>query len=163
MSWIGVDIGQTLGWAYHSGQRVTAHGTLKMAGRTPDQLRKAQAAFTALLALYQPDRLAMEDVQFARYRDAHASYWRIRTLVELAWHGPAPELVSTGELKRWATGKGNADKAAMCQAASARVGHVFRARPAGKPGEEDQADACLVALWAADPHRQLSQLASEGL
>ena len=50
--------------------------------------------------------------------------------------------VATGALKRWATGQGKADKAAMLCWASQRLG-----RPAV---DDNEADAVAVGLWAAE-------------
>ena len=46
------------------------------------------------------------------------------------------------EIKKWSTGKGDADKPAMVAAAK-------RAFPGYDPGDHDEADALLIAAWAA--------------
>lgn len=55
--------------------------------------------------------------------------------------------VHTATLKKWATGRGRADKAAMVQRAYEAIEAVPFA-PARKILTDDEADAILVALWA---------------
>ena len=54
----------------------------------------------------------------------------------------AYEGVPVGTIKRFATGRGNADKAAMVAAIQARG---FR------PADDNEADAIALLLWATDP------------
>jgi Holliday junction resolvasome RuvABC endonuclease subunit len=150
---MGVDIGQSAGWAFAPGPRVTAHGVLHMKGKTPWDLVDHARQLATLLDTFKPTHLALEDVRFVSRRDAHASYWRIRTLVELAWAQysltPGPLLIDTGSLKKWATGSGKASKSDMCAEATKRTGVQFIAQAdGGTKAQEDQADACLVTLWA---------------
>lgn len=150
---LGLDVAQSTGWAYWRPGGVVACGALDLKGKDPDQLLAHHAEFRELLETWHPIHLAIEDVQFVGSRDAHASYWRIRTLAELAWAQFSSQtclLVATGRLKSWATGNGNADKHAMCARASKLTGWSLQARPAGTKAQEDQADACLVSLWAAE-------------
>ena len=50
--------------------------------------------------------------------------------------------MQVGTIKRFATGKGNADKAKMVAAIEARG---FR------PADDNEADAIALLLWATDP------------
>ena len=50
--------------------------------------------------------------------------------------------VPVGTIKRFATGKGNADKAAMIAAMRAR-GYL--------PADDNEADAIALLLWTTDP------------
>lgn len=152
---LGIDVGQSLGWALVGSGTVAAYGHLELPGKSPAELAGYVTRLVHLITMWDHpvDTLALEDVQFVSSRDAHASYWRIRTLVELAWgrHSSTVRTVPTGTLKRWATGKGNADKAAMCAAATRLTGHPFASKASGgTKAQEDQADAVLVALWAAE-------------
>lgn len=166
---VGADIGQSFGWSEFvivDNGAGEPHGSMRGYGTITcvRDVTKALEAIRKLLGLQQPTLLAVESVEFASYRDAHASYWRIRTLVELA----AAELeipiveVPVNTLKLWATGSGKADKVAMCAAANARWGLSLVAqvkRPKGSPrlkrgekvgskADEDMADALLVGAWA---------------
>ena len=61
--------------------------------------------------------------------------------------------VHTSELKRWATGSGRAEKPAMIEAAR---------RLAGKePQDDNEADALLIGLWAAEHYGDEKEEASE--
>ena len=66
---------------------------------------------------------------------AHLSAWCEER--DVAYQG-----VPVGTIKRYATGKGNADKAAMIAAIEARG---FR------PADDNEADAIALLLWATDP------------
>jgi Holliday junction resolvasome RuvABC endonuclease subunit len=69
-------------------------------------------------------------------------------LMELAHHWGEPCVaVHTGTLKKFATGSGRATKIEMM---AATIQH--RGRDIGEIGEHE-ADAILVALWAAETHR----------
>lgn len=50
--------------------------------------------------------------------------------------------VHTSELKKWATGSGKAEKLAMIGAARALTGRA--------PADDNEADAILIGLWAAE-------------
>jgi len=154
---LGVDIGQRSGWALArlDGERVeiVGHGTVKV------PRKEGPAANLERLRRWWDEHAAdvtevwIEGVGFAAYRDAHASYWRVRTVWEIVAAPladyPVPD-VPTSTLKRWATGKGNADKLAMVRAARERYGVDLRAKSeGGKAGEEDAADACHVAAYGA--------------
>ncbi|MCX8006193.1 MAG: hypothetical protein N2688_14785, partial [Burkholderiaceae bacterium] len=54
----------------------------------------------------------------------------------------AYEGVPVGTIKRFATGRGNADKAAMIAAVRAR---------GFAPADDNEADAIALLLWATDP------------
>ena len=112
---------------------------------------------------YEPiDRVGFENVEFARFVKAHASYVRVRTLLELALEGSAPEAARSGvgvkTLKEWATGNGNASKPDMVRAANAAHGlrllHLEHpkvvageATKAQAKREQDMADAIHVAFF----------------
>ena len=57
------------------------------------------------------------------------------------WHRTAVELVPPATLKKYATGKGNADKHAVVAAVTARG---FR------PADDNEADAIAILLWAME-------------
>ena len=63
-----------------------------------------------------------------------------------AWcdhHDIAYQGVPVGTIKRFITGKGNADKAAVIEAVRARGFH---------PADDNEADAIAILLWAIDTH-----------
>jgi Holliday junction resolvasome RuvABC endonuclease subunit len=67
-----------------------------------------------------------------------------------AWceqHGIAYEGVPVGTIKRFATGKGNADKAAMIAAMRER---------GFEPADDNEADAIAILLWALETNGGVS-------
>ena len=158
---IGFDIAQSLGWAVLRDGALIGYGALKVSPTKThtENVRRIRA----LLESYEPiDRVGFENVEFARFVKAHASYVRVRTLLELALEGSAPEAARSGvgvkTLKEWATGNGNASKPDMVRAANAAHGlrllHLEHpkvvageATKAQAKREQDMADAIHVAFF----------------
>lgn len=153
MEILGLDIGKTTGWAHFKDNELIAHGVVLCDRKKPlFTLEK----FRALLSVVQPCRIFVEDVGFSRFTMAHASYWQIRTFIEIAADERSRYpigAVGVTELKKWATGSGKAKKHDMCAEARKRYGVDLFAwsddEKRGKRGDEDQADAILVGAWAA--------------
>ncbi len=149
---LGIDVGQRSGWALAAEDacgrvKIIDHGIVRLPtsrgpGANLERLREWWEGIPQVEAVW------VEGVGFARFRLAHASYWRIRTLWEITG-APYPQReVSVGSLKKWATGSGKADKAEMCQAARERYGVTLRAKAeGGSAADEDRADACHVAAY----------------
>lgn len=149
---LGLDLAQSTGWALARGGEIYASGVVKLPWSKDRPGATVAEAYRRILALVESfgplDLAALEDVQFASRRDAHASHWRVRTLWTLALADVPLVGVQTSTLKKWATGHGGATKEAMCRVASARSGLALVARDqGGSKAQEDQADAILVALW----------------
>jgi len=95
-----------------------------------------------LLDICGPDVIAYER---AHYRGGAATevcvglQTRVQELAEARGTPLAP--VTTSELKKFATGNGRASKADMIAAARRHLGR--------KPESDDEADAVMIALWAA--------------
>lgn len=168
---LGLDVGTSLGWALtrldddHHHTVLHGYGVLDLPTKDGpltnlDRVRGLFRAFepssaAAMLTADEVTGIYVEDVPFTKYAKASASYWRVRTLAEIAAaeFGLYPfTIVNVSTLKQWATGKGNADKAAMCRAARERFDVPLYARKGdvekGSKAHEDQADAILVAAWA---------------
>ena len=161
---LGIDVGSRSGWAlarYDGGTvEIVEYGHLVL-GRKRGVVANLDRIRELLVSFDEPNPLDktaawIEGVGFASFRDAHASYWRIRTLWEVALgeHGwDALGVVPTGTLKKHATGKGNADKTEMVRAAreSYRVPlwSTTESEGQGKRVHEDIADACHVAAYGA--------------
>lgn len=151
---LGLDPARSFGWGTLDDGNVRDYGVLKL----PREADPAYSKIQQLLEDQRPDRAVIEGVSFAKFVGAHASYWRIRTLVELVCARAGVELVAceVGVLKLWATGHGNATKAEMCAAARSRLKVPLYGL--GEPGaskvkaeahrDEDKADALLCAAWA---------------
>ena len=157
---LGIDVGTSLGWALtelrdDESVRLCGYGAIKLptAAGPLANLERVRELFESfggtVTAVY------VEDVPFTKFAKATASYWRVRTLFEIVASDlglyPFTE-VNVSQLKRWATGKGNARKPAMCRAVRERYGVEVYARKdddqRGKAADEDVADAILVASWA---------------
>jgi Holliday junction resolvasome RuvABC endonuclease subunit len=89
------------------------------------------------------DRVVFEEVRRHAGTDAaHVYGGLLGTLT--AWgemHAVPYEGVPVGTIKRFATGKGNANKTAMIAAMQARGFH---------PGDDNEADALALLLWAIE-------------
>lgn len=149
---LGLDLAQSTGWALARDGEIYASGAVKLPWSKDNPgstVAESYRRIQALVGSFGPlDLVAVEDVQFASRRDAHASHWRVRTLWTLALAGVPMAGIQTATLKKWATGHGGATKEAMCRVASMRSGQVLVARDqGGSKAQEDQADAILVALW----------------
>lgn len=89
-------------------------------------------------------RIAFEEVRSHAGTDAAHLYGGFLAHLS-AWceeRGVAYEGVPVGTIKRFATGRGNADKAAMIAAMRAR---------GFAPADDNEADAIALLLWATDP------------
>jgi Holliday junction resolvasome RuvABC endonuclease subunit len=91
----------------------------------------------------RPDLIAYEQ---AHFRGGAATEicvgLQTRAQEQAAEWGVESAPVSTGTLKRWATGKGSADKVAMMAWAATAMGR--------DPVDDNEADAVAVGLWAAE-------------
>ena len=89
------------------------------------------------------DRIVFEEVRRHIGTDAaHVFGGLLATLTSWAELNSIPyEGVPVGTIKRFATGRGNADKAAVITAMQARGFH---------PGDDNEADALALLLWAVE-------------
>ncbi len=156
----GLDLAQSTGWSLFVGESLDSYGLLKLpkSKGPPANLE----ALVELLQRLKPDRVAVEHIPFVTFPEAHATHWRLRTLLSLAVAEvglPEPEPVGASKLKRWATGTGKASKAAMVGAARDAYGVDLWAAgeiegdcapKAQRKREEDQADAIWVGAWGAN-------------
>lgn len=146
---IAFDVGQSLGWAVFDGTRLAEYGRLRLAGKNHT---KNAAKLEPLFNRFSPYACVFEGVAFVSYRDAHASYWRLRTLIEYTAERAGVETfadVPTSTLKKFATGNGRASKVEMVRAARERFKVNLRAHgeDGGKKADEDTADAIHVGAW----------------
>jgi Holliday junction resolvasome RuvABC endonuclease subunit len=152
---LGIDVGQSLGWsALDKVDHALGYGTINL--DTSASYRERLDRIDGLFAAWDPIAVCLENVSFGRFPMATASYWRLRTLIELqlecrGWLDRL-RLVEVSTLKKWATGDGKAKKPQMCAAANSRFGVDLRARVAGMRGagskaHEDIADALLAGAW----------------
>lgn len=142
---LALDLGTITGWAVDDGQTITS-GTISLKPRRfegggmrflrfrhwLDEMR--QTGPGPIAAVY------FEEVRRHLGTDAAHIYGGLLGVVT-AWceeHEIPYQGVPVGEIKKHATGKGNADKAAMIAAAKAK-GHA--------PDDDNEADAIAIAYW----------------
>ena len=142
---LALDVASTTGWARAvEGEELTS-GVVKLRCRTRNKVREPRGAkFSQLQAWLDeqeiPDQIAIE--RAGRFKSAAAAE-TIHGLLAIAeaWaydHAIPLEYLSPGTIKKHATGKGNADKAAMIAAARERW-------PGVKLADDNEADARHIA------------------
>jgi Holliday junction resolvasome RuvABC endonuclease subunit len=149
MTYLSLDLGTTTGWAL--GRKVDKHGVHIVSGTQSFQYNSRFEGgglrflrFTAWLdELYSTKRfgrIAFEEVRFAATTDAaHVYGGFLATLTSWAELNKVPyEAVPIGTIKKHATGKGNASKKEMVDAA-VRRGHA--------PKDDNEADALALMHW----------------
>ncbi|WP_198370260.1 crossover junction endodeoxyribonuclease RuvC [Roseomonas rosulenta] len=146
---LALDLGTTTGWALRSRDGGITSGTITFkpsrfegGGMRYLRFRSWLGELAALAGSLT--RIAFEEVRAHAGTDAAHIYGGFLAHLS-AWceeRGVAYEGVPVGTIKRFATGRGNADKAAMVAAIQARG---FR------PADDNEADAIALLLWATEP------------
>ncbi|MGO1073387.1 crossover junction endodeoxyribonuclease RuvC [Lysobacter sp. CA199] len=142
---IALDLGTSLGWAIRlSGQAMSGTEHFKVGrfeGGGMRYLRFVRWLDDLWRFAGPPSTLYFEEVR--RHRGVDAAHVYGGFLAQLtAWcerHAVPYQGVPVGTIKKFATGKGNADKAAMIEAAK-RLGH--------EPADDNEADALALLHWA---------------
>ncbi|MBX6376491.1 MAG: hypothetical protein IRZ13_19980 [Acetobacteraceae bacterium] len=145
---LALDLGTTTGWALHSQDGGITSGTMtfrpsRFEGGGMRYLRfrgwlGEVAGLSGGLA-----RVVFEEVRAHAGTDAAHLYGGFLAHLS-AWceeHGIPYQGVPVATIKRFATGKGNADKAAMIAAVRAR---------GFAPADDNEADAIALLLWATE-------------
>ena len=145
---LALDLGTTTGWALRSHDGLITSGTVSFRPGRFDGGGMRYLRFTNWLT--ELDRLAgpiaaiwFEEVRAHRGVDASHVYGGLMATLT-AWaelRGVPYEGVAVGSIKRHATGKGNAPKQAMINAARAK---------GFSPEDDNEADAIAILLWAID-------------
>ncbi|WP_223618974.1 hypothetical protein [Lysobacter sp. ESA13C] len=142
---LALDLGTTLGWALRlSGQAMSGTEHFKVGrfeGGGMRYLRFVRWLDELSRFAGPPSALYFEEVR--RHRGVDAAHVYGGFLAQLtAWcerHAVPYQGVPVGTIKKFATGKGNADKAAMIEAAKG-WGH--------RPEDDNEADALALLHWA---------------
>jgi hypothetical protein len=146
---LALDLGTTTGWALRDQDGGITSGTMtfrpsRFEGGGMRYLR-FRGWLTEMAGLARGlSRIAFEEVRAHAGTDAAHLYGGFLAHLS-AWceeRGIAYEGVPVATIKRFATGKGNADKAAMIAAMRAR---------GFAPADDNEADAIALLLWATDP------------
>ena len=145
---LALDLGTTTGWALRSQDGGITSGTITFRPSRFEGGGMRFLRFRGWLAEVATlsggvARIAFEEVRRHVSMDSsHAYGGFLATLTAWCEQESIPyEGVPVGTIKRYATGKGNADKAAMIAAIEARG---FR------PADDNEADAIALLLWATD-------------
>lgn len=143
---LALDLGTTLGWAVRlSGQAMSGTERFKVGrfeGGGMRYLRFVRWLDDLCRFAGLPSTVYFEEVR--RHKGVDAAHVYGGFLAQLtAWcerHAVPYQGVPVGTIKKFATGKGNANKAAMIEAAK-RWGH--------EPADDNEADALALLHWAA--------------
>ena len=143
---LALDLGTTTGWALRSQDGGITSGTISFKPSRFEGGGMRYLRFRGWLTEMAGrasgiSRIAFEEVRAHAGTDAAHLYGGFLAHLS-AWceeRGVAYEGVPVGTIKRYATGKGNADKAAMIAAVRAR---------GFAPADDNEADAIALLLWA---------------
>jgi len=145
---LALDLGTTTGWALQAADSLISSGTVSFRPGRFDGGGMRYLRFSNWLS--EIDRLSgpiaaiwFEEVRRHAGTDASHIYGGLMATLT-AWaelRGVPYSGVPVGTIKRHATGRGNADKAAMIAAVRAR---------GFSPQDDNEADAIAVLLWAID-------------
>ena len=146
---LALDLGTTTGWAVRLGEDGITSGTMTF---KPTRFEGGGMRFLrfrgwlAELATLSGGvaRVVFEEVRAHAGTDAAHIYGGFLGMLT-AWceeHEVPYEGVPVGTIKRFATGKGNANKAKMVAAIQSR---------GFAPADDNEADAIALLLWATDP------------
>ncbi|WP_246026776.1 hypothetical protein [Paracoccus luteus] len=145
---LALDLGTSTGWAIRGHDGLITSGTVSLRPGRFDGGGMRYLRFTNWLT--EIDRLSgpvaaiwFEEVRRHAGTDASHIYGGLMATLT-AWaelRGVPYEGVPVGTIKRHASGKGNADKAAMIAAARAR---------GFSPADDNEADAIALLLWAIE-------------
>ena len=146
---LALDLGTTTGWALRGQDGGITSGTISFKTSRFEGGGMRYLRFRGWLAEIAGlsggiARIAFEEVQrHAGTGAAHAYGGFLATLTAWCEQEAIPyQGVPVGTIKAFATGRGNANKAAMIAAIEARG---FR------PADDNEADAIALLLWATDP------------
>jgi crossover junction endodeoxyribonuclease RuvC len=155
---LAIDPGTSCGWAVRHSADTWDSGVWDLAPRRHEgggmRFLRLRAYLREVLDRFPPDVVAYEEVRMHRGVDAAHIYGGVvAVVVEECEARKIPySTVHYATAKKTATGKGNADKAAMVAAANARW-------PRAEPFHDDEADARWIAEAAA---RDLADVDARG-
>jgi len=145
---LALDLGTTTGWALRSANGPVAHGFVSFKSQRFEGGGMRYLRFQTWLEGLAQDTGGVAVIYFEEVRRhigtdaAHIYGGFLATLT--AWcerKGVAYQGVPVGTVKRFATGKGNADKQAVLAAMRSR---------GFNPADDNEADALAILLWAME-------------
>lgn len=150
-----LDLGTTTGWALwrdgtiHSGSWLLAAPRELRAQRRVGDERRCDVRFQRLrerigaaIAEHGIEQIVFEDVLFLSSQAQSQLWASLRAAVWCFASGVRIDCVHTGTLKKFATGRGDANKAAMAAALRGLPAPWNRA-----PGDHNEADALWILRW----------------
>lgn len=145
---LALDLGTTTGWALRLADGMVHSGSVSFRGSRFDGGGMRFLRFRGWLDSVRADAGGIEAIYFEEVRrhigtDAAHLYGGFLATLS-AWceeHGIAYEGAPVGNIKRHATGKGNADKTLVIEAVRAR---------GFDPEDDNEADALAILLWAVE-------------
>jgi hypothetical protein len=145
---LALDLGTTTGWALRAADGLITSGTVSFRPSRYDGGGMRSVRFRAWLERLAADAGPIGAIHFEEVRRhvgtdaAHVFGGLLATLTAWAETTGVPyQGVPVGTIKRHATGKGNAPKAAMIAAARAR---------GFSPADDNEADAIAILFWAIE-------------
>jgi Holliday junction resolvasome RuvABC endonuclease subunit len=141
---LGIDPATKCGWAVWDGATCIASGVWNLTPRAkePRGVRwiKFRTALESVLLGYPPHAIGYEKVRRHAGTAAAHMYGAFEAMIEAAAHEHGLPLypIEVSAAKKLATGKGNADKAAMVAAAEALIGRAV--------ADDTEADAVWIGL-----------------
>jgi hypothetical protein len=143
---LALDLGTQTGWAAQTGDDRILSGTIafkpsRFEGGGMRYLRFTDWLVETAMHTDGISRIVFEEVRRHAGTDAAHVYGGFLATLS-SWceeHGIPYQGVPVGTIKRFATGRGNADKAAVIAAMQARGFH---------PADDNEADALALLLWA---------------
>ena len=145
---LALDLGTTTGWALRTPEAVILSGTVSFRPSRYDGGGMRYLRFRAWLEELAEDAGSLSAVWFEEVRRhagtdaAHTYGGFLATMTSWAEQRSLPyQGVPVGTIKRFATGRGNAPKAAMLAAIRAR---------GFQPADDNEADALAILLWAVE-------------
>ena len=147
-SLLALDLGTSTGWALRTADDYTSSGTVLLKHTRYDGGGMRFLRFRRWLEDLDQDAGPIEAIYFEEVRrhvgtDAAHIYGGLLAVLS-AWceeHLVAYQGVPVGPIKRFATGKGHADKAAVIDAIRSR---------GFAPRDDNEADALAILLWAIE-------------
>jgi len=155
---LGLDLGTTTGFAYRDGEGGLNFGSYTWRKQASVKKREPEAqiylGFHDWLKDHLFERIVFEEVKRHMSNRAAMVYGGLRGVMLAVAHSRGADVipVGVGTLKMWATGKGNAKKPAMIEAARKKLvanpGSWACVGELGNPiPTHDQADALLLLLY----------------
>jgi Holliday junction resolvasome RuvABC endonuclease subunit len=143
---LALDLGTTTGWALLSSDGVVTSGTASFRPSRYDGGGMRYLRFRSWLEQLRTYAGRIDAIHFEEVRRhvgvdaAHLYGGFLATLTTWCEHETIPyQGVPVGTIKRFITGKGNADKSAVIEAVKAR---------GFNPADDNEADAIAILLWA---------------